>query len=392
MKVLIYFIFFVSFVLGCKEIRKDKSLLSDALFCEKRDSYPFIFNTETEYSIKEYRLEDIADISYIPLETPEGKVLGNVRLVNRFLTEDDIFLGDGQIFRFDKTGRFLNTIGKIGRGPGEYTFLHNFCLDENKRQVYILAGFERKMIVCDYDGNFIREFRINNMSSPLLFDSLSLLVRKSVEPYNDIFLSISPFQRVSLKDGHVLDTFVAARKENPILPGTKSVFSTFKDILRFRDDFVLTYYTEDTIFTLSKEGNLSPRYIKEPSNEFLGTSRWFYEFCLETDYFACFKLFRMKTEKEAESKYLMVNKDTREVCRPTFSVANYFDNSGRNRVGLYLYDVGYPNVTVMTIDAYILIECFKQGELDGELKEIASGLTEDSNPVLMMIKFKDKPL
>lgn len=100
----------------------------------------------------------------------------------------------------------------------------------------------------------------------------------------------------------------------------------------------------------------------------------------------------MKTEKEAESKYLMVNKDTREVCRPTFSAANYFDNSGRDRVGLYLYDVGYLNVTVMTIDAYILIERFKQGKLDGELKEIASGLTEDSNPVLMMIKFKDKVL
>lgn len=46
----------------------------------------------------------------------------------------------------------------------------------------------------------------------------------------------------------------------------------------------------------------------------------------------------------------------------------------------------------MTIDAYILIERFKQGKLGGELKEIASGLTEDSNPVLMMIKFKDNVL
>jgi hypothetical protein len=34
-----------------------------------------------------------------------------------------------------------------------------------------------------------------------------------------------------------------------------------------------------------------------------------------------------------------------------------------------------------------LIELLEEGALSGKLKEIASGLTEDDNPVLMIVRF-----
>jgi hypothetical protein len=42
----------------------------------------------------------------------------------------------------------------------------------------------------------------------------------------------------------------------------------------------------------------------------------------------------------------------------------------------------------VVFQAYKLIEANEKGELYGELKEIASKLTDDDNPVLMVAKFK----
>jgi len=40
------------------------------------------------------------------------------------------------------------------------------------------------------------------------------------------------------------------------------------------------------------------------------------------------------------------------------------------------------------IEAYELIEINQKGELKGALKEIASKLNEDDNPVIMLVKYK----
>ena len=43
---------------------------------------------------------------------------------------------------------------------------------------------------------------------------------------------------------------------------------------------------------------------------------------------------------------------------------------------------------VQKLEAYELVEAYEKGKLKGKLKEIAAGLNEESNPVLMLIKYK----
>ncbi len=44
---------------------------------------------------------------------------------------------------------------------------------------------------------------------------------------------------------------------------------------------------------------------------------------------------------------------------------------------------------VTTLDAFRLVEIYEKGQLkDGQLKEIASRLDKDDNPVIMLIKQK----
>ncbi|MCD7975777.1 MAG: hypothetical protein LUG51_00975 [Tannerellaceae bacterium] len=61
-----------------------------------------------------------------------------------------------------------------------------------------------------------------------------------------------------------------------------------------------------------------------------------------------------------------------------------------------VYEIPIPPVIVdneeiafMTrLDAYNLIEAYEKGELKGRLKEIAAELDEDSNPVLLLAKYR----
>lgn len=106
-------------------------------------------------------LEEIADISYVLLETTPNNLLGrDTREV--FITENDIFINNDHkyILRFSREGNFLNVIGKKGHGPGEYTFLDSYHVNKNKQEIYLWASSQRKMFIFDYNGNFKRDFNM----------------------------------------------------------------------------------------------------------------------------------------------------------------------------------------------------------------------------------------
>jgi hypothetical protein len=58
--------------------------------------------------------------------------------------------------------------------------------------------------------------------------------------------------------------------------------------------------------------------------------------------------------------------------------------------GMYITQANLQsNIAVQTMSASFLIDSYEDGRLSGRLKEIASNLKEDDNPVLMIIKFKE---
>ena len=67
--------------------------------------------------IKTYPLSTIAEsIRYIPLERTKDCIIGTT-IGNIFVSSKNIIVFDfDQCYRFDSNGKFLNRIGKIGRG------------------------------------------------------------------------------------------------------------------------------------------------------------------------------------------------------------------------------------------------------------------------------------
>lgn len=87
-------------------------------------------------------LEYVSGIKLIPLETNDSLLIGG---------NNELAVSDGEyyvvnrgandcVFRFDPKGRFLNTIGVKGRGPGEYPGLVNMQLLNDTVIIYASPG------------------------------------------------------------------------------------------------------------------------------------------------------------------------------------------------------------------------------------------------------------
>ena len=56
---------------------------------------------------------------------------------------------------YNKQGKFIRNIGKIGQGPGEYGVINNVYMDEKADRIYILAFDTDKVLVYDFEGNIL---------------------------------------------------------------------------------------------------------------------------------------------------------------------------------------------------------------------------------------------
>lgn len=101
-------------------------------------------------------LSEISDeISYIPLDNKYW--LGNISKI--IFTNTVIYLTskDIGILTFNREGKYMNKIGNIGRGPGEYLTYLRFCVDEKSGIVYV-ADIKNEIKVYSAIGHFLRSF------------------------------------------------------------------------------------------------------------------------------------------------------------------------------------------------------------------------------------------
>ena len=74
--------------------------------------------------------ESAEKLEIVSLEMTDQSMLGEIRRIQ--VTDHNIWIDHGRefyIYRFSRSGKFLNKIGSIGKGPGEYTTYSTFLVD-----------------------------------------------------------------------------------------------------------------------------------------------------------------------------------------------------------------------------------------------------------------------
>lgn len=112
------------------------------------------YNGETIPSVREF----VQSIEVIKLGHHDSITIGGQNFIQQ--RDSSFYIGDlqgtGLIYRFNRQGHFLNSIGKIGRGPGEYLMMCDFYVSDTANQLYVLSN-PFQLFLYDKQGHFIRQ-------------------------------------------------------------------------------------------------------------------------------------------------------------------------------------------------------------------------------------------
>jgi len=102
------------------------------------------------------------DAEYIPLESREGHLIGEISKIvisdNYILAAD--FYNTASVFIFDRSGRFISQISRLGEGPFEYDAMMDFYFNEIREEICVFS-FSGKLIVYDISGKGLRNIPLS---------------------------------------------------------------------------------------------------------------------------------------------------------------------------------------------------------------------------------------
>ncbi len=107
------------------------------------------------------KLSDMVEsLEVIKLENDTNAMIG---YSNVYLSENYMLLRPdwkSPIKLFNRQGKYLNDIGVVGRGPGEYTSVYDMQIDEKRGMVYLLPWTNNVLYGYDLKGNFQSAVRL----------------------------------------------------------------------------------------------------------------------------------------------------------------------------------------------------------------------------------------
>ena len=359
------------------------------------------------YPKKELILQDCMDVEYIPLETNDDFLTqGRVLAISKNFIVVKNRINDGDIFIFDRTtGKSLKKFNRRGEGPEEYLDIQEIVVDEDMDEMYVrnLAGSSR-ILVYDLDGKFKRSIVLKQGVS---FWSLHNFNRENLIGYDTFFetgknMYEHPLLLISKQDGSITKEIqlpyekVISTAMN-VKVGDMGLWLNVQyfPIICYFDNWALSLASSDTIYRYQSDHTMMPLIVRTPSIQSMQQPKVFLFPRILTD-----RYYFMETVKKA------YNPGTKKIP----STDLLYDRQ-RNALFEYeVYNIDYVekkrisfsplNTTIgprplndeivswQVLEAYQLVDDYEKGQLKGRLKEIASKLDEEDNPVIMLVKHK----
>ena len=352
----------------------------------------------TSYPEKEICLQDVAEVSYIALESQDDILFRGG--VNGF-SDKGIMIMDGlnnRLIFFDKHGKFQHVIQRQGQGPEEYSMMHDALVDWKKEDVFVFDRAD-KIVVYSLDGTFKRKLPLNaNLVQHDAYewsDNQLVAYRSGIWNKDDKLIPYQPIVLLSKTDGKI--DSLSYRKEHsfPTYIGGKemNISIYWSSLAKFNGDIYVNDLSADTIYRWdARTQSLHSVMTRTPSvtlddldgyfMDLRGVTSQFYFLHFLTRQASMNSHFEMIDTKSKDAVY---DRKNGKIYHSKFTNRDYPTMEKCNMQFCEELDA----CAIVQLEAFDLIESLEAGELSGELKTIAEGLKEDDNPVLMVVKFKE---
>ena len=265
-------------------------------------------------------------------------------------------------------------------------------LDENANEIFVVAYSAKKIWVYDLDGNFKRSFKFADTSyysNTFNYDRDHLISYKSYPTAKENEQACHIL--ISKQDGSVIHEIQIPSKEfkTPIVTKdelfvTPEYYQTFPN----HGKWALVNTSSDTVFNYLPDGNLNPFIVRTPSIHDMETEVFLFPGIITDRY--CFmrtmkKELDFKTFRGFPTTDLVYDKQEKTLFEGTV----YNDDfTNKKQVPLNFKLTDHEVAFVQKLEAAELMDAYEKGELKGKLKDIAANLDEESNPVIMLVKYK----
>jgi hypothetical protein len=352
------------------------------------------------YPKKELILQDFMDVEYIPLETTDEFITQGLF---QDISENFIIVrnrtDDGDIFIFDRNGKSIRKINRKGQGVEEYINIFWVILDENEREIFVNDFYSKRILVYDLEGNFKRSLphkegcRYGEFNK---FDRGNLICYiESFDNQNTDTTNVIPsFVIISKQDGSITEEIQIPYEEKKtpkvsIKADANGLIyayspSTIHHLVPYFDNWILVDVSADTLYRYSPDYTMQPFIARTPSIQSMNPEEFLFVSLFTDRYY-----FMEPVKKDLNAGFpgtdLLYDKQEKALFKYTVYNDDY---SNKEKAFLKSRPVNNEIPCRQILEAPDLVEAYKNGELKGKLKEIAAGLDEESNPVLMFLKHK----
>ena len=375
---------------------------------QSHENLPYI-DVGKDYPEKEINLVDIADVTYIHLNTENDDFLYKGRV--NYVTQNTIVVIDRSsesVLFFSKDGKPKSRFNRRGQGPEEYMRMSDIMYDEATDDVYIFQYYSNYINVYSSYGEYKRRLTLPHKNidnqmvffddrSILMYDNSKLWQNISNKYTGDITAFTEPidstFFLISKTNGTVLE-YINLPSKNVDLSfisdnGGFVSYGTpgFTRVRKCPDGFFLYNPETDTIFLYSKDKSLTPYLHKKPLLSDLDPMIAM-DICMDVGIFQFLSVYPYLVNGDISPsvKYYMRDKKTGEIFRQQIILPDYKGKEFYINPRLPNY---YAKEYHFELDLIELKEAYRENKLSGKLKELVATLNEDEdNNVFMLVNFK----
>lgn len=349
--------------------------------CNSSSDQSAINLKDLKNSEQTFDIESLFEFTYIPLEYKSECPIINID--KAIMTDEFIFIkSDNSIYKFSLEGEFLNSIGTIGQGPGEYLSIMDIAVNETDNCVYVVDFVGKKILIYNYESKYIDNIPLEAWVSHIESTNNQILIStmnaSGVEKDKLIV-----YDAKGKELAHFNNDVKYELQEFYMYPDIKTIQILDQDVI-FRQPF------NDTIYTYNpQKQSLEKRFVFDFENLHMP-----YDILASYDLFSSqYTNYCFIEDITEDNDFLFINlsncgKSEKYVINKSEGASYKVDN---NDAGLLIKESSYYFWPLWSCSGN-LISFLNADELiqraskvkNPVLSNIISSLNEDSNPILVI--------